>query len=177
MNAINPNDIESVSILKDASSTAIYGARAANGVVLITTKSGKIGKPVLEVNAYCGIKFFNNPIEMMDAQSFAQLRRESYEMDGITMPSNAFLPAEQQMLDRGQSTDWWRETTGSARLTQITRYLSALVRKRLRCMSVPVSLMNKVLLIIQDINVVVCVLMLRRNLETVLLYLLLIILA
>lgn len=41
MNAINPNDIESVSILKDASSTAIYGARAANGVVLITTKSGK----------------------------------------------------------------------------------------------------------------------------------------
>ncbi|MCR1854387.1 SusC/RagA family TonB-linked outer membrane protein [Parabacteroides distasonis] len=118
VNAINPNDIESVSILKDASSTAIYGARAANGVVLITTKSGKIGKPVLEVNAYCGIKFFNNPIEMMDAQSFAQLRRESYEMDGITMPSNAFLPAEQQMLDRGQSTDWWRETTGSARLTQ-----------------------------------------------------------
>lgn len=65
VNAINPNDIESVSILKDASSTAIYGARAANGVVLITTKSGKIGKPVLEVNAYCGIKFFNNPIEMM----------------------------------------------------------------------------------------------------------------
>lgn len=46
---------------------------------------------------------------MMDAQSFAQLRRESYEMDGITMPSNAFLPAEQQMLDRGQSTDWWRK--------------------------------------------------------------------
>lgn len=118
VNAINPNDIESVSILKDASSTAIYGARAANGVVLITTKSGKIGKPVLEVNAYCGIKFFNNPIEMMDAQSFAQLRRESYERDGITMPSNAFLPAEQQMLDSGHSTDWWREVTGSARLTQ-----------------------------------------------------------
>lgn len=118
VNAINPNDIESVSILKDASSTAIYGARAANGVVLITTKSGKVGKTTLEVNAYCGIKYFNNPIEMMDARQFAQLRRESYEMDGIALPSNAFLPAEQQMLDRGQSTNWWKEVTGTARLTQ-----------------------------------------------------------
>lgn len=118
VNAINPNDIESVSILKDASSTAIYGARAANGVVLITTKSGKVGKPVLEVNAFCGIKYFDNPIEMMDAQQFAQLRRDSYIMDGIEMPSNAFLPAEQQMLDSGRSTNWWKEVTGQARLTQ-----------------------------------------------------------
>ena len=118
VNAINPNDIESVSILKDASSTAIYGARAANGVVLITTKSGKVGKPVLEVNAFCGIKYFDNPIEMMDAQQFAQLRRDSYIMDGIDIPSNAFLPAEQQMLDSGRSTNWWKEITGQARLTQ-----------------------------------------------------------
>lgn len=118
VNAINPNDIELVSILKDASSTAIYGARAANGVILITTKSGKIGKTTLEVNAYCGIKYFNNPIEMMNASQFAQLRRESYEMDGIALPSNAFLPAEQQMLDRGGSTNWWKEVTGTARLTQ-----------------------------------------------------------
>lgn len=118
VNAINPNDIESVSILKDASSTAIYGARAANGVILITTKSGKIGKPTLEVSAYCGIKYFNNPIDMMNAEQFAQLRRESYEMDGITIPPNAFLPAEQQMLDSRKSTNWWNEVTGSARLTQ-----------------------------------------------------------
>lgn len=116
VNAINPTDIESVSILKDASSTAIYGARAANGVVLITTKSGKIGKPVLEVNAFCGIKYFNNPVEMMNAGQFADLRRESYAMDGTEMP--AFLPAEQQMLDSGRSTDWWKEVTGQARLTQ-----------------------------------------------------------
>lgn len=118
VNAINPNDIESVSILKDASSTAIYGARAANGVILITTKSGKTGKTILEVNAYCGIKYFNNPIKMMGASQFAQLRRESYEMDGIALPSNAFLPAEQQMLDLGRSTNWWKEVTGTARLTQ-----------------------------------------------------------
>lgn len=118
VDAINPNDIESVSILKDASSTAIYGARAANGVVLITTKSGKVGKVSLEVDAFTGIKFFNNPVETMNAQQFAQLRRDSYAMDGVPMPSNAFLPAEQQMLDGGRSTDWWNEVTGQARLTQ-----------------------------------------------------------
>lgn len=118
VNAINPNDIESVSVLKDASSTAIYGARAANGVILITTKSGKVGKPILEINAFCGIKYFNNPIDMMNADQFAALRRDSYRMDGIDMPSNAFLPAEQQMLDNGRSTNWWEEVTGQARLTQ-----------------------------------------------------------
>lgn len=116
--AINPNDIESVSILKDASSTAIYGARAANGVVLVTTKSGKIGKPSLEVDMFCGIKFLNNPIKTMNAQQFAELRRESYRMDGIEMPSNAFLTTELQMLDNGRSTNWWDEVTGQARLTQ-----------------------------------------------------------
>ena len=118
LNSINPNDIESISVLKDASSTAIYGARAANGVVLITTKSGKVGKPVLEINAYWGISHFNNPIEMMNAEQFAQLRRDSYVMDGIDMPDNAFLSTEQQMLDAGRSTNWWNEVTGQARLTQ-----------------------------------------------------------
>ena len=70
------------------------------------------------MNAFCGIKYFDNPIEMMDAQQFAQLRRDSYIMDGIDIPSNAFLPAEQQMLDSGRSTNWWKEVTGQARLTQ-----------------------------------------------------------
>lgn len=116
VNAINPNDIESISVLKDASSTAIYGARAANGVVLITTKSGKTGKPVIEVDAFTGFKYFNNPIDMMNASQFMDLRRESYEMDGTQMP--ALLSAEQQMLDSGKSTNWWDEVTGDARLTQ-----------------------------------------------------------
>lgn len=118
IDAINPNDIEAISVLKDASSTAIYGARAANGVILITTKSGKAGKASLEVDAYCGIKYFNNPIKTMNSAQFAQLRKESYQMDGIQMPSNAFLPAEQQMLDSGRSTNWWDEITGKARITQ-----------------------------------------------------------
>lgn len=116
VNAINPNDIETISVLKDASSTAIYGARAANGVILVTTKSGKVGKPVLEVEAFAGVKYFNNPIETMNAQQFYQLRKDSYAMDGTTMP--ALLAAEQQMLDNGRSTNWWKEVTGEARLTQ-----------------------------------------------------------
>ncbi len=116
--AINPNDIESISILKDASSTAIYGARAANGVVLITTKMGKQGKPVLEVDAYNGFKYFNNPIKTMNAEQFAALRRESYEMDGIAIPANAFLDTELKMLENGQSTDWWSEVTRQYRMVQ-----------------------------------------------------------
>lgn len=116
--AINPNDIESISILKDASSTAIYGARAANGVVLITTKMGRQGKPVLEVDIYNGFKYFNNPIKMMNAEQFAALRRESYEMDGIAIPSNAFLDTELEMLNNEQSTDWWSEVTKQYRMVQ-----------------------------------------------------------
>ncbi len=116
--AINPNDIESISILKDASSTAIYGARAANGVVLVTTKMGKQGKPAFEVEIYNGFKYFNNPVETMNAEQFATLRRESYEMDGTEMPSNAFLDTEKEMLNSGKSTNWWNEVTKQYRMVQ-----------------------------------------------------------
>lgn len=116
--SINPNDIETISILKDASSTAIYGARAANGVVLVTTKMGKEGKPILEVDMYNGFKYFNNPVETMNAEQFATLRRESYEMDGIPIPSNAFLETEKEMLESGRSTNWWNEVTKQYRMVQ-----------------------------------------------------------
>lgn len=118
ISAINPDDIETMTILKDASSTAIYGARAANGVILITTKSGKMGKPVVNVSAYLGVKRFNNPIDMMNAEEFAQLRRDSYISDGITMPSNAFLDTELDMLAQNRSTDWWNEVINQNSLTQ-----------------------------------------------------------
>jgi len=54
LNSINPNDIESIEVLKDASASAIYGSRAANGVVLVTTKSGKSGKVNISLDAYYG---------------------------------------------------------------------------------------------------------------------------
>lgn len=118
LSAINPNDIESVSVLKDASSTAIYGARAANGVILVTTKSGKVGKVSVDVDVFTGVKYFDNPVKMMNASQLAELRREAYAMDGLDMPSNAFLDTEKAMLDAGRSTNWWDETTRQGSLTQ-----------------------------------------------------------
>ena len=64
-NAINSNDIESIDVLKDASATAIYGARGANGVIMITTKRGKEGAPVINYNGYYGIQKVTNRVETM----------------------------------------------------------------------------------------------------------------
>ncbi|WP_295128775.1 TonB-dependent receptor [uncultured Chitinophaga sp.] len=74
---ISPNDIESMEVLKDASATAIYGNRGANGVILITTKKGKKGKTTVEYNGYYGIQE-NQPMpELMDAAAFVEYSRES----------------------------------------------------------------------------------------------------
>lgn len=67
---LDPNDIESISILKDASASAIYGARAGNGVVLIETKSGKEGKTTISFNSYYGIQEVNNKLDMMNADEW-----------------------------------------------------------------------------------------------------------
>lgn len=69
---INPEDIESLQVLKDASSTAIYGSRGANGVVIITTKKGKSGPPVVNVNAYTGIQQRTKVIQMMNRDQYVQ---------------------------------------------------------------------------------------------------------
>lgn len=74
---VNPNDIESISVLKDASAAAIYGSRAANGVILITTKKGKKGKPVIELNTQVGIQ--NVPtFDMLGTSEFIGYNREAY---------------------------------------------------------------------------------------------------
>ncbi|WP_160366824.1 SusC/RagA family TonB-linked outer membrane protein [Sphingobacteruim zhuxiongii] len=72
INNINMNDVESVDILKDASAAAVYGSRAANGVMLITTKKGKTEKPVISFNTYAGVQdMTNNPMRVMDGDEFA----------------------------------------------------------------------------------------------------------
>ncbi|MBL7758998.1 MAG: SusC/RagA family TonB-linked outer membrane protein, partial [Chitinophagaceae bacterium] len=118
VNAINPNDIESVSVLKDASSVAIYGARAANGVILITTKSGKAGKNSFDVNVWTGFKTFNNPIDFMTGAQIAELRKEAYRNDNVNGGNAVFRPEEEAMLQSGKSTNWLDEVTGSGRITQ-----------------------------------------------------------
>ncbi|MGK6350903.1 SusC/RagA family TonB-linked outer membrane protein [Parapedobacter sp. DT-150] len=75
-NSIAPGDIETIDILKDASATAIYGARGSNGVVIITTKRGKAGKPVVSYNGFFGMSQKPAPIELMNAYDFVKYQAE-----------------------------------------------------------------------------------------------------
>src|SRR5439155_9209415 len=72
---LNPNDIESIEILKDASSTAIYGARGASGVVLITTRQGKSGKTTITYDTYAGTQQALRRMPMMNGPQWAQFKR------------------------------------------------------------------------------------------------------
>ncbi len=104
INSINPNEIESISVLKDASATALYGSRAAFGVVMITTKKGKVGKTSVDVNAYMGIQSVpqEGRPDMMNATEWAQFKKESYEDLGIAVPE-----AYQNPSQYGTGTDWY----------------------------------------------------------------------
>jgi TonB-dependent SusC/RagA subfamily outer membrane receptor len=80
-NTLNPNDIESIEVLKDASAAAIYGARAANGVILITTKRGKSGGQEASFNIYSGIQQISRPIKFMDSKEMVGLIEEARAND------------------------------------------------------------------------------------------------
>ena len=81
LNSINPNDIESIEVLKDASSTAIYGARAANGVILITTKRGKEGNPRLEYSTNFSVQKYENSFDVLPLNEWMQVRNEAANED------------------------------------------------------------------------------------------------
>jgi TonB-linked SusC/RagA family outer membrane protein len=85
---LNPNDIESIDILKDAASAAIYGAQASNGVVIVTTKKGKAGKTKFQFNTYVGQATALKKLEVMNSQQLFQVRSEAY---GVTLglPANS----------------------------------------------------------------------------------------
>lgn len=78
LNMVNPNDIESIEVLKDASASAIYGSRAANGVVLITTKSGKQGRTNVSLDMYWGMQDVTKKLDLMNAQEFIEFSREAF---------------------------------------------------------------------------------------------------
>ncbi len=79
---LNPTDIESLTVLKDASSTAIYGSQGANGVVIITTRRGKAGKPVIGVNAYAGVQNTVDRWKLTNAAQWAAIERQAYANAG-----------------------------------------------------------------------------------------------
>ncbi|MGK7397384.1 MAG: SusC/RagA family TonB-linked outer membrane protein [Candidatus Cyclobacteriaceae bacterium M3_2C_046] len=106
-NLINPNDIESISVLKDASAAAIYGVRAANGVVLITTKRGKKGKPQISIDLKRGIQNVPNTYDVLNTQDFTALYQEAYanNIADNTMPE-FFDPASPNYLGDSPTYDW-----------------------------------------------------------------------
>lgn len=108
MNDINPNDVESVNVLKDASSTAIYGARGANGVILITTKRGAIGAPQFRLESYSGPISRYGRIPYALAQEYAEFAREAFRAvgaypEGYSAAHDAIIfdVIEQQSLAQG----------------------------------------------------------------------------
>ncbi len=111
LNSINPSDIESIEVLKDADATAIYGSRGANGVVLITTKKGREGKTKFSVHSYTGIGNVTRTMKMMNTEQYLSMRREAFENDGITVyPPNAY--DVNGTWDENRYTDWRKELIG-----------------------------------------------------------------
>ena len=103
---INPSDIESIEVLKDASSTAIYGTRGANGVILITTKKGKSGRTKVSLNAYMGVTQVVGQPDIMNGKEYVALKREAYRTAGITEDARIFAPMELEYIDKGYYTNW-----------------------------------------------------------------------
>lgn len=136
MTSLNPEDIESIDVLKDASSSAIYGSRGANGVVVITTKKGKEGKAKISAKAYYGVQSVAKKVDMMDAYEYANFvatARNNYWVDlnpGVNKPSdpNSARPSKARVPDylvpylNGEAglinTDWQDEIFRTAAIQQ-----------------------------------------------------------
>lgn len=107
---INPNDIESMEVLKDASSTAIYGSRGANGVIIVTTKRGASGKPSVSFNAYYGTQDVAGYPKIMNGQEYVALRREAYRTTGVwnspADDSKIFSNEQLGFINNNVSTDY-----------------------------------------------------------------------
>ena len=104
LTGINPQEIESITILKDASSTALYGSRAANGVILVETKNAKVGRTSINLSAYYGVQRLpkDGRVEMMNGEEFAQFKKETYEDRGVEVPA-----AFQNPSQYGEGTNWY----------------------------------------------------------------------
>lgn len=117
INDINPADIESVEILKDAAAQAIYGARASNGVILITTKRGKSGSLKINYDSYYGIQNAKRNFDVYNGSEFAQLKREADRAvnGGVLRSDNLiFSASELAAIAKGTSIDWTKEVLKNA---------------------------------------------------------------
>ena len=102
MSSLDPNDIESISVLKDAASAAIYGSKAANGVILITTKRGKSGKPQVSYNGYVSVQNPTSLIDRLDSYEYAHMLNDALESEG---KAKKFTSEEE--INALPNTDWY----------------------------------------------------------------------
>jgi len=127
LNYINPNEIESIDVLKDADATSIYGSRAANGAILITTKKGKAGRTKFNVNVQQGWSKVAHPADLLDTRQYLDMRYEAYKNGGVniaTLPPNA-TNYDIKLWDTTRYTDWQKELIGgTSRYTNINAGIS-----------------------------------------------------
>ncbi|MCM5663175.1 TonB-dependent receptor [Galbibacter mesophilus] len=120
---LNPNDIESMEILKDAAATAIYGARASNGVVLITTKRGKSGKTRFQLNSYTGLQEVPNELDLLNGRQYVDFINESIANDNAILNTNTPVPDFIEYT--GINTDWQDEVFRTAPITDVNLSMTA----------------------------------------------------
>jgi len=108
---INPSDIESIEVLKDASATAIYGSRGANGVVMVTTKSGRDGQPRVVLESSFGVQQLRKKLDLMGSEDYVDFAKRYYTNSGLGMPADLvnFTPT--------YNTDWQDEVFRTAALS------------------------------------------------------------
>lgn len=115
---IDPASIESIEILKDAAATSIYGSRAANGAILITTKKGKAGDTKIELNLQHGFGNVARRMDLMNTEQYLAMRREAYRNDGLPVPDKNTTPDARNLdltvYDENRYTDWQKELIGRA---------------------------------------------------------------
>ncbi|GAE83047.1 SusC/RagA family TonB-linked outer membrane protein [Bacteroides reticulotermitis] len=112
ISTLNPNDIESIEVLKDASSTAIYGSSGANGVIIVTTKGSKAGKPVINFNTYAGTSLGAKKPKMRSGDSYIQYVTDSYKLVGTTNLEEIF-GERYDAIQNNQWVDWADEVLHS----------------------------------------------------------------
>jgi TonB-linked SusC/RagA family outer membrane protein len=121
LNSINPADIESIEVLKDADATSIYGSRGANGVILITTKRGKSGKTKFKANVWTGGSQATRTQKLLDTQQYLSMRHEAFNNDGITPSANpgdeGYAP-DLLLYDTTRYTDYNKTFFGGTAQTQ-----------------------------------------------------------
>ena len=106
INTLNPNDIESIEVLKDASSTAVYGSAGANGVIIVTTKQATTGKPVINFDMYAGFTKAMNTMKMRSGESYLNMLRDANRAAGLGTELSDLFSSNQAVVDAVNNNQW-----------------------------------------------------------------------